>query len=166
MRKLILVGLVAAISGCANLQTVNDQLGKINGTLAGSSASPVGQLGDGTGYQPTFNIQTPAGVCNHQAFVDGFKDAYLQNWNQYVSGKVAQFNAVVTGDPANSQARNNLALYRSKMIGTKGYTGHQMNYQMQLGANSNCPYQSYQRGQDAGMNAVLSNWKVLISEEK
>jgi len=66
MRKIFLVGVlsVAALSGCANLQDLNTSLKKANDALAGASSLPVGQLGDGTGYQPVFNIAVPGGVCN------------------------------------------------------------------------------------------------------
>ena len=167
MRKLVLIGFIAALSGCANLQGVNDSLKQINGALAGAHSGPVGQLGDGTGYQPVFNVSVPGGVCNQQAFLDGFKDAYLQNWNQFVSTKVSQFTAQSMASPKDQNAKQNLAFYKARTIGTKGYIGHQMDYKMDVSSfnANNCPYQSYQKGQSAGMDAVATNWKATVAQE-
>jgi len=167
MRKLVLIGFIAALAGCANLQEVNDSLKKANATLSGAKTAQAGQLGDGTGYQPALNIPVPGGICNVQAFTDGYRDAFIQNWNQAVSTKVAQFNAQTLASPKDVNAKSNLAMYKARMIGTKGYLGHQMDYKLDVSSfnANNCPYQSYQKGQAAGMDAVASNWKALVAQE-
>ena len=167
MRKLVLIGFVAVLAGCGNLQGVNDSLKQINGALSGAKTAAVGPLGDGTGYQPVLNIAVPGGVCHSQAFVDGYKDAFIQNWNQAVSTKVAQFNAQSSAAPKDQNAKSNLAMYKARVIGTKGYLGHQMDYKMDISSfnANNCPYQSYQKGQAAGMDSVASNWKALVAQE-
>jgi|ThiBio_inoc_biof_1041523.scaffolds.fasta_scaffold00229_7 hypothetical protein len=167
MRKLVLIGLVAALAGCANLQEVNDSLKKANAALSGATSRPVGQLGDGSGYQPVFNIAVPGGVCHQQAFIDGFKDSYLQNWNQFVSTKVTQYTAETMKANASAAAKKNLALYQSRVIGTKKYIGHAMDYKLDVSSfnANNCPYQSYQKGMSAGMDAVSSDWKALVAQE-
>lgn len=167
MRKLVLIGFIAALAGCANLQGVNDSLKQINGALSGAKTATAGPLGDGTGYQPVLNVAVPGGVCNSQAFVDGYKDAFIQNWNQAVSTKVAQFNAQALASSKDVNAKSNLAMYKARMIGTKGYLGHQMDYKMDITSfnANNCPYQSYQKGQAAGMDSVSANWKALVAQE-
>jgi len=64
MRKLVLIGFIAALAGCANLQGVNDSLKQMNGTLSGAKTAPAGRLGDGTGYQPVLNVAVPGGVTD------------------------------------------------------------------------------------------------------
>ena len=167
MRKLVLIGLVAALAGCANLQEVNDSLKKANAALSGASSRPVGQLGDGSGYQPVFNIAVPGGVCHQRAFIDGFKDSYLQNWNQFVSTKVTQYTAETMKPTPSAAATTNLTLYQSRVIGAKKYTGHAMDYKLDVSSfnANNCPYQSYQKGLSAGVDAASSDWKALVAQE-
>lgn len=166
MRKLVLVGVVVSVlAGCANLQDLNDSLKKTNAALSGATSRPVGQLGDGTGYQPVFNIDMPGGVCNQQAYVDGFKDAYILNWNQFVDTKISLFSAQSRNGVRT--AKQNLALYKSRVIGTKGYLGHQMDYKMNLSSFNadNCPYLSYTKGQNGGMEAVAADQKAIVAQE-
>ncbi len=172
MRKFALIGLVAALAGCAGLQdglkNVNDSLKSANATLAGAHSAAVGQLGDGSGYQPALNVAVPAGVCNQQAFIDGFKDSYLVSWNQQVGTKVAQYTAEASQAHASAAAKQNLALYKARMIGAKKYVGHAMDYKLDVSSFNadNCPYRSYQKGQSAGMDAVASDWKALVAQER
>lgn len=167
MRKLVLIGLVAALTGCASLEEVNDSLRKANSALSGANSRAIGQLGDGTGYQPPLNVAMPGGVCQQQAFIDGYKDAYLQSWNQRVSLKVMQYTAEAKKANASPTASKNLALYQSHVIGAKGYVGHATKYKLDVSSFSadNCPYQSYQKGQSAGMDAVSGDWKDLVNKE-
>ena len=167
MRKLFVISALAALTGCASLQEVNDSLRKTNAALSGASSRQAGKLGDGSGYQPVLNIAVPGGVCHQQAFMDGFKDSYLLNWNQFVGTKVAHYTAETMKPNHSAAAKKNLALYQSRVIGAKKYIGHAMTYQLDassLNAN-NCPYQSYQKGQSAGMNAVSADWKDLVAQE-
>ena len=68
---------------------------------------------------------------------------------------------------ASAAAKKNLALYQSRVIGTKKYIGHAMDYKLDVSSfnANNCPYQSYQKGLSAGMDAVSSDWKALVAQE-
>lgn len=73
---IFLAGFVATLTGCANLQQLDSTLAQIKNQamvgnqVTGGATVPVGQLGDGTGYQPQFNISVPANACNQQAYLD------------------------------------------------------------------------------------------------
>lgn len=90
---------LAVLSGCANLQQLDSTLTQIKNVasqqqgsvgVGQSSTVPVGRLGDGTGYQPQFNITVPAKNCrknvplDQQAYIDGFKDKYVSVWDQFI----------------------------------------------------------------------------------
>jgi len=77
------------------------------------------------------------------------------------------FRAQLGNQPSNKAAKSNLALYKSRQIGAKGYVGHQMDYKMNLSSFNadNCPYQSYTKGQNAGMEAVAADQKPVLAQE-
>ncbi|PPT91428.1 hypothetical protein XthCFBP4691_07830 [Xanthomonas theicola] len=52
------------------------------GQSLGSTQSVM--LGDGSGYSPTINVSIPAGTCDAQWFLQGYKGAYALDWNKQV----------------------------------------------------------------------------------
>jgi len=157
--------LTALLAGCANqLQDVNDSLKKVNDALSGASSVPVGALGDGSGYQPNFNVSVPGTVCNRQAYLDGFKDSYLVQWNQFVDGKQTMYRTMAKQDQRNAPAKQNADLYKSRQIGAMRYMGHQADYPPDFTAN-NCAYRSYVAGQTAGLDAVNRDSRALVAQE-
>lgn len=169
MRNFVLVGLVVALAGCANLDQVNDSLKKVNDSLSGASTAEIGKMGDGTGYQPALTMSMPGDVCNRKAFADGFKDAFMQNWNMSISTKVSQYQAMSMTKPKDAKVKANLAMYKSKIIGTKGYIGTNMDYQADYLLSSmhpkNCAFRSYQQGKNNGMQSVSEHLKMVVAQE-
>lgn len=166
MQKLLIVSAVAILAGCAGLQEVNESLKKTNAALAGARTVDIGKLGDGTGYQPAITATMPRDVCNRQAFQDGYKDAYLTHWNQFVNDKIQRFT--LENKTSKQGAKQNLALYKGRLIGSKGYMGHQMDYQLNLSTINadQCPYNSYTKGQNEARDAVAREMKVLVAQEQ
>ena len=169
MRKFVLLGLVVALAGCANLDQVNDSLKKVNESLSGASTAEVGKMGDGTGYQPALTMSIPGDACNRKAFAAGFKDAFMQNWNMTMSTKISQYQAMSMTKPRDAKVKANLAMYKSKIIGTKGYIGGEMDYQsdfnLPITHPKNCANRSYVQGKNNGMQSVSEHLKMVVAQE-
>lgn len=167
MWKVVMIGLVVALTGCANMQEVNDSLKKINSTLSGTRTVEVSKLGDGTGFQPVLRVEVPGEVCNQQAFMDGYKDNFVKYWNQHVFTKIMRFDSEATLKPKDPNVKANLAMYKERMIGTKNTRSHFQDYPLNVNyAADNCPFRSYQKGQSAGIDAVTASEKTLIPLER
>lgn len=138
--------LAAALAGCAGVQD-------------GSFSAGTGLLGDGTGYQPLVMYTMPTSTCHAPAFVDGFKESYVQSWNQRVNTKIEQYTAELSKPGANADAQKNLALYQARVIGTKPGASRAAAYQ-----SDRCPQQSYQSGKDAGMKEAEQKWMRLAEQ--
>lgn len=163
--RLATVLLVVGLAGCAGtMQDVNNAMKTMNQTLSGATTVAIGKLGDGTGYQPPLTAPMPKDACHQQAFVYGFKDTYLQNWQTFVDMKVTTYQNLSRGKGGDSTAKKNLALYKSRQIGMAGYVGHSSDYPPNYGGNQ-CPYQSYILGQQAGLDAYTRDMKTLSAQE-
>lgn len=153
------------LTGCAStLEDINGALRKVNGGQPATSAAtkvPVGQLGNGRGYQPNLTASMPAGVCNQAAFLDGLKDTYAQNWQTFVDAKVATYRNLSQAKNADPAAKKNLSLYQSHSIGMSGYIGRAaLN-----GPGNSCLYQSYIQGQQVGFDLYGRDSKALQGQE-
>lgn len=148
------LGLLIILSGCANLPQLNTSLAQFNPSVS----VPVGQLGDGTGYQPIFNISIPTGTCNQQAFIDGFKDGYLSGWNSSVHEKINDLDGHVP--------KSKLLAYRSKLIGSENYQTHAGSYPLfgPYGYQDTCGHASYQNGNAQGGLSVSNNWNTMFPQ--
>lgn len=164
MKKLFVCGVVIALAGCADMQTVNESLRKVNETLAGATSVPVGKLGDGTGYQPDLQVSVPGGVCDRTAFLDGFKDTYVQNWREFVDLKLTTHQNLAKGKNPDAAAKRNVALYKKHQIGMQRYTSRQGDYPPDF-SGKNCRYQSYVAGQSSGTDAYARDMKALVAQE-
>lgn len=125
------------------------------------------KFGDGTGYQPAINVDIPNDVCDRNAFVDGVKDNFVANWNQFVKAQISLFQGQLVKRPLDKSASKNLALYRSRLIGTKGYAPAKAKYAAARKTNGAdvCPSSSYVRGQDVGIDIVARERKSLVGQE-
>jgi hypothetical protein len=124
VQKIIGVAFVLSLSGCAvAFHAANGTLGDVIGKPAASTHVQVTSFADGTGYQPIRSIEVPADVCDKDALVDGYKESYVLSWNEFVNAKVRQFSpnkvkAKGKARPAEMSSVQNLALYKSYLIGT------------------------------------------------
>ncbi len=143
------IGFLVILSGCANVPQISSLSQFIPAT-----STPVGQLGDGTGYQPVFNIPIPAGTCNKQAFIDGFKDGYLSGWNSPIHEKINDGHV----------SKQKLLAYKSKLIGSTNYQTHATNYPLfgSYGYQDNCGHGSYGIGNAQGTLLATKNWNAMI----
>lgn len=171
-KKLMLaaVGIAAAmLAGCAGtMQDVNDALKKVNqgmkaatGTPAAASGVPVGRLGSGTGYQPNLTVDVPKSACNQAAFLDGVRDSYVMNWQNFVDMKVTTFRNLSKRKDAEPAVKKNLTLYQSKVIGTANYSPKSSSYP----PSNQCGFQGYTLGQEAGMNLYERDKTAVQNEE-
>lgn len=161
----------ALLAGCAGtMQDVNDALKKVNqgmkaatGTPATASASgvAVGKLGSGSGYQPNLTVDVPKSVCNQAAFLDGVRDSYVMNWQNFVDMKVTTYRNLSRRKDAEPAAKKNFALYQSKVIGTANYSPKSGNYS----PSNQCAFQGYTLGQEAGMNLYERDKTALQNDE-
>lgn len=173
MRKLILIGMVAALSGCASdLRNINDSLRQANGALAGrgsvassSTSSASMKLGDDTGYQPTIMVETPAGLCDMIAFNDGVKVGYITGWNQQVRDRALMHRLAAQSNPKDARLQANAQLFKNKLISTAALP-LESNYQMQvkMGTN-NCKYDSFTQGKTGGQRVSIKDYQALQSME-
>jgi len=167
MWKVVMIGAVVALTGCANMQEVNDSLKKLNSTLSSARTVEVGKLGDGTGFQPVLRVEIPGDVCNRQAFIDGYKDNFVKYWNQNVFTKIMQLDSEAVLKPKDANVKANRSMYKEHMIGTKNVRDHMQDYPLDFSVNAdNCAFRGYQKGQSAGIDAVRESEKTLIPLER
>ncbi len=162
---MFLAGFVATLTGCANLQQLDSTLAQIkNQAMVGNQVTvgatvPVGQLGDGTGYQPQFNISVPANACNQQAYLDGFKDQYVSTWDAFIN---SHSQTPVYGLPDTPKRVASFKFYRSHFIGMKNFMRHTSeSLSDATGTNraQACIYASYIKGE-------ADSWAVVTAAEQ
>lgn len=182
-KQMVFVALTGAVLATSCLSARADTLGTL-GTDIENGASAVGHavvngvhqleskvegptieinhFGDGTGYQPSLKVPLPKTACDHPAFIKGFKDTYLQQWDQFVSEKLSLYQDKARLTPKNAAYQKNVALYKSRMIGISGNLGDGKGYH----PTPNCsPFDSYQSGQNAALDRVTKDEKALVSME-
>ncbi len=122
----------------------------------------ISHFGDGTGYQPSLKVPLPKSACDQPAFVKGFKDTYLEQWDRFVSEKLSLYQDKSKLSPQNAAYQKNVALYKARMIGISGNLGDGKGYR----PVPNCsPFDSYQSGQNAALDRVTQDEKALVSTE-
>jgi len=115
-------------------------------------------FGDGTGYQPKVKVDLPANVCDERAFEKGFKDVYLQEWDQFITNRIQDTQLLLKKSSQPQQQKNRLAYYQEHLIGAKGSMGSEKDYHIM----PNCsPFDSYQAGQDLAMQLAVAAEKSL-----
>lgn len=172
MRKLLLIGVIAALAGCAEtgnvLQGMNDSLKSINKSLAGGTS--ISSLGDASGYQAV-NIAVPgdSSVCDQGAYTDGFKTGYVQSWNQLVDGRGNMFRLNLQNRPKDATAKQNYELYRTKKIVYRDAGNKDVQYATQwdtTGKITNfCQSNGYTKGKTAGLSAASNSFHSLQAQE-
>lgn len=175
MRKLILLGVVVALSGCAaELKNMNETLRQANGALAGrgpvastastNTAAPV-TLGDVTGYQPTVMVPQPADLCDGAAFRDGVRVGYTNSWNQQVRDRAMVTKLAAAQNKRDAKLQANAELYRSKIISTTNLP-LETSYQMQVAVGAtNCKHDSFAKGKTGGLQAAIQDYQALVQTE-
>ncbi len=166
MKKVILSLMLVSLTGCAGLtdgmKNINNGLSTINGTAARStslstSTSTIYIRGwnvGAVGYQPQFNVQMPTSICSSTAYMAGWQDKFVENWNPFIDLKKMQYQ----NNP------NNLSLYKDKTI--VNYQSHASQYVLNLGLSANnCEHIAYLEGGNAGM-AAFSSEKLRIAAQE
>jgi hypothetical protein len=173
-RILFLAVFSVSLSGCANLQQLDSTLTQIKnvasqqgtGVITQAATVPVGQLGDGTGFQPQFNITVPANTCSQQPYIDGFKDQYVSSWDQFIMVHSSDPGSGYIAGHEKEHARANY--YQAHFIGMGNYMQHNAEARPDVtGTNraQGCIYSSYIAGQAAGGEAAQTNESLLFSTE-
>lgn len=160
----VVLGLSMLMTGCVTTNT------PLNEALFPPSQVTVAVWGDGSGYQPTFAIDVPPDACDSEAYVDGFKDSFISNWNPTIRTKYDLFRLRAMNNRKDAAAVANRDMYQAKLIGTKrGYVSNLSKYQPKYGMRSNlemCQQNSYYSGKQAGAAAVLRERELLVANEK
>lgn len=172
MRKLLLIGAIIALAGCAQtgnvLQSVNESLKAANKTLAGGGT--IATLGEANGYQAT-NLSVPADrdVCDQTAYMDGFKTGYVQSWNQLVDGRANLFRLNLQNRPKDTAAKANYKLYHGKKIVYGDAGTKEVLYGVKWDASGKitnfCQSNSYTKGKNAGLTAASNDFRTLQQQE-
>lgn len=150
-----------AISGFGATTPPSPESSEGTATSVGSNRSQrlsISHFGDGTGYQPKVMVDLPATVCDERAFEKGFKDVYLQEWDQFVTDRIQDTQLLLKKSPQSPKQKARLAYYQEYLIGAKGSMGSEKDYHI----IPNCsPFDSYQAGQDLAMKLAIAAEKSL-----
>ena len=118
----------------------------------------IDHFGDGTGYQPKVMVDLPSNICDERAFEKGFKDVYLQEWDQFITNRMEDTRLLLKKMPQSATQKSRLRYYQEHLIGAKGSMGSEKDYHI----IPNCsPFDSYQAGQDLAMKQAVSAEKTL-----
>lgn len=157
------------LTGCANLQQLDSTLAQIkNQAMVGNQGTgmgatvPVGQLGDGTGYQPQFNIGVPTNACNQQAYIDGFKDQYVMDWDAFIT---QHENTPFYGLPGRQEEVALAKFYQGHFIGMKNFRRHSSEAMPDVTGTNRaqaCIYASYLAGKTNGGHAAITAEQQLV----
>lgn len=159
MKKMLLIGLVAMMTGCVTpLPPAQPQ------APARSSLAQL-QLGDAGGYTPTVTVEVPATVCDRPAFDDGVRAGYITSWNQLVSGRTTMHQLLLQRKPKDGRYQANVQLYKGKIIVSASLPQDSQFLAQGQRDVDNCRVRGFGAGKLAGTNAALAEYQALIRLE-
>lgn len=160
--RILMVALLIGLVGC---ETTSGPLGDL---LKPAPPAVVGDWGDGTGYQPVLAPQVPFDVCDSPAYIDGYKDGFIYNWNTIIKTKRDTFRLRAQNRPGDRAAAYNRDLYESRVIGTRGYSSRESKYlpSSMLSKSGTCRTEAYYSGKRAGNDIATRERQALALQEK
>jgi len=165
MRNILLVMLAcgALLAGCAENMKVLQ--GGDHEPTSSNSEAVIGTLGETGGYQlRNVAVPVPAGACDKEAFIEGYKNEYVLQWNTAIRDKQTLFELQANQNPGDPIAKHNHALYEGKIFRTT------LSKPLDLHPDSESVHNrvsvSYQKGKNAAMDAVSRDVANLAAQER
>jgi len=165
MRNILLVMLAcgALLAGCAeNIKVLQSS---DHEPTSSSNEAIIGTLGETGGYQRrNVAVPVPAGVCDKDGFIEGYKNEYVLQWNTAIRDKRTLFELQTKQNPGDPIAKQNYALYDGKIFRTT--PSKSLDLHPDSESVHNCVSDSYQKGKNAAMDAVSRDVANLAAQEQ
>jgi len=125
---------------------------------------PQESLGSPGSYMKTVTVEPPPDICAADAYIDGYRAAYMRAWNQEIANKMALYRMAATQNPPDAHAKAAYGFYSSKLFDLKSANQKETRYDF-VPPSIECEFHSHTLGKSRGNKEAVRDIDALKPPE-